>query len=45
MGGDAIRTENIVRVYRILGRGFYDPGVFYETLGSRFAYEVFMKAL
>jgi ABC-2 type transport system ATP-binding protein len=45
MGGDAIRTENLVRVYRILGRGFYDPGVFYEALGSRFAYEVFMKAL
>ncbi|UNQ72538.1 ABC transporter ATP-binding protein [Infirmifilum sp. NZ] len=45
MSGEVIRTEGLTRVYKVLSRGFYDPGVYYETLGGRFLYEVLMRAV
>jgi ABC-2 type transport system ATP-binding protein len=45
MGVDAVLVEGLVRVYRVLGAGFYDPGVFYEGFGGRFLYEVFMRSV
>jgi len=45
MSRDAIFTENLVRIYKVLNTGFYDPGSFYEALGSRFIYEAFMSRL
>lgn len=41
----AIRTEGLARVYKVLSRGFYDPGLYYESLGGRFLYEVFMRGV
>lgn len=37
--------RRLTRVYRILGAGFYDPGSLYDVFGSRFVYEVFMRAV
>jgi len=46
MGGKSvIFTENLTRIYKVLSRGFYDPGTYFETYGSRFLYEVFMKSV
>ena len=45
MSGDAVFAEGLTRVYRILGAGFYDPGSLYDVFGSRFVYEVFMRAV
>jgi hypothetical protein len=45
LSGDAVFAEGLTRVYRILGAGFYDPGSLYDVFGSRFVYEVFMRAV
>ncbi len=41
----AVLTDNLVRTYKVLSTGFYDPGIYFETAGGRFLYEVFMRSI
>ncbi len=45
LSGDVVFAEGLTRVYRILGPGFMTPGSLYDVFGSRFVYEVFMRAV